>query len=210
MKTLLSNQYIKNKVLAMTILLSSCLLIPAVQANLLLDVDLSVENTITISALDGSSLITESSDLFEGVYLADFFADSFTSSIGDSLISSSITSAVDTSGLFNDLFHFDNDPGLNLFSFDAGVASFTAGELAFVGQGTWTISEVAYQSAINGPLSGSLFFPADSVNDISDLSAIGSWAVSNIGDVEVPGPSVVLLFILGLAGVALSRKTKKV
>lgn len=141
-----------------SILLSNCLILPAAHANLLFDVDLSVENTITINALGGSSLITESSGLSFGLYLENFFVDSFTSSISDSLISSSITSANDTSGLFNDLFHFDNDPGLNLFSFDGGSASFIAGELAFVGQGTWTISEVAYQSAINGPLSGNLFF----------------------------------------------------
>lgn len=202
---LFRHQFIKIKVFTAVMLISSGLTMPVAQANLLLDVDLSVENTITINALNGSALISETNGLFTGLYLDGFFGDSFTSSINDSLISSSITSANDTSGLFNDLFHFSNDAGLNLFSFDGGTASFIADELAFVGTGTWTVSETAYQSALNGAQNGNLFFPADSIDDIAGLSALGSWAISS--SVEVAAPSTVLLFILSLASVLFSRKS---
>jgi hypothetical protein len=210
MKTLSINQYLKSKTLALaTILFSYFAMMPISQANLLLNVDLSVENTISISTTDGNALITESAGLVTGLYLEGFFGDIFSSSISDSLITTNITSANNTSGLFNNLFHFGNDPGLNLFSFDGGSASFSAGEQAFVGEGRWTVSATAYQSALNGALSGNLFFPADSINDIATLSILGTWAVSGVDIAEVPAPSVILLLALGLAGVVFSNTQKR-
>ena len=209
MKTLLSKKSIKTHLLATaTLLLSCCALLPSAQANLLLNVDLSVENTITVSTTDGSSLISESGSLFRGMYLDGFFGDIFSSSISDSLISGGITSINDTSDVFNDLFHSSNDPGLNLFNLVGGTATFTAGELAFEGQASWAVSDVAYQSALNGALSGGLFFPADTIDDIDGLSALGTWAVSGVDNVEVPAPSALVLLAFGLAGVSLSRKSK--
>ena len=61
-------------------------------ANLLLQADLSVENTITITATSATSLATVSGSDGIGAYLADFFDASF-GSLSDILESGNLTSA---------------------------------------------------------------------------------------------------------------------
>lgn len=208
MMNLYSKQYskIKTKALLATSLVLPCfLIVPSANASLLLDVDLSVENTISIAATSGNSLINASGSDFTGVYLEDFFGANTIGSIFQSAISGNLTSANDASDLTPSLFRASNDPGLNIFGFaNAEIVSFTQGALAFVGSATWNLSEQAYKLALNGAQSGNIFFPADTVDDLNNAFILGSWAVKGV-DAQVPEPSVLALFILGLAGAGLSR-----
>lgn len=174
-------------------------------ANLVLQADLSVENTITISATSETSLATVSGTHSVGFYLADFFDSAF--SLSDTLISGNLTSANNTSDSSPELFSFSADTGLNvwLFSSDSQM-SFTAGELAFSGQASWTVDATAYASALNGAQSGNVYAPADQSTDIPNASLIGTWEV--IGATDVPEPSTLAILGLGLMGLA-SRKFKK-
>jgi hypothetical protein len=174
-------------------------------ANLVLQADLSVENTITISATSETSLATVSGTHSVGFYLADFFDSAF--SLSDTLISGNLTSANNTSDSSPELFSFSTDTGLNvwLFSSDSQM-SFTAGELAFSGQASWTVDATAYASALNGAQSGNVYAPADQSTDIPNASLIGTWEV--IGATDVPEPSTLAILGLGLMGLA-SRKFKK-
>lgn len=210
--TLILNSYskqfsqIKLKTLKAAFFMLPCfLIVPATHASLLLDVDLSVENTISISATSGSSLISASGSDFTGVYLEDFFGANAVGSIFTSAISGNLTSANDASDLSPSLFQATNDPGLNIFSFaNAEIVSFTQGALAFVGSATWNLSEQAYKLALNGAQSGNIFFPADTVDDLDNAFILGSWAVRGV-DAQVPEPAMLALFILGLAGAGTSR-----
>lgn len=175
-------------------------------ANLLLQADLSVENTITITATSATSLATVSGSDGIGAYLADFFDASF-GSLSDILESGNLTSANNTSDGSPNLFTFSSDTGLNIFSFtDDADMTFTAGELAFSGQATWTLSAAHYASALNGAQGGNVYAPADDIGDLANAALIGTWEV--IGATDVPEPSTLAILGLGLMGLA-SRKFKK-
>lgn len=173
-------------------------------ANLVLQADLSVENTITLIATSGTSLATVSGSDGIGVYLADFFELDL--SLVDTLITGNLTSASNTSDNTPNLFN-SSDTGLNVWSFtDDAEMSFTAGLLAFSGQASWTVDATAYVNALNGAQSGNVYAPADDDGDIAGASLIGTWEV--IGATDVPEPSALAILGLGLMGLA-SRRLKK-
>lgn len=205
---LCAKQYTKLKTkstLTASLLLSCFLTIPTANASLLLDVDLSIENTISISATSGSSLINASGSDIIGVYLDGFFGSNTIDTIFTSAISGDLTSANETSDLSPSLFHRAGDPGLNIFSFsNASVVSFTQGALAFVGSATWSLSESAYKHALNSAKSGNIFFPADTIDDLNNAFVIGSWAVKGI-DAQIPEPTTIAIFMLGLVSAGISR-----
>jgi hypothetical protein len=174
-------------------------------ANLVLQADLSVENTITLTATSGTSLATVSGFDTTGFYLADFFDSELI--ILDTLISGNLTSASNTSDGTPLLFSASNSVGLNVWTFtDDTDMLFTAGELAFSGQASWTTDAASYVSALNGAQSGNVYAPAISDDDIANAALIGSWEV--IGATDVPEPSTLAILGLGLMGLA-SRKFKK-
>lgn len=173
-------------------------------AGLVLTVDLSVENTITILATSESSLATASGSDGIGFLLTDFFDSNFSGLItSSSLLSGNLTSANETTDGTPILFSNGLDNGLNVWSFtDDLQMTFTAGQLAFSGQASWTVSAANYASAINGALAGNVYAPADDMADISNASLIGTWQVA-----EVPAPSTLAILALGLMGIA-SRRFK--
>lgn len=75
--------------------------------------------------------------------------------------------------------------------------TFTAGSLAFVGSATWSLDANEYADMLAGSMSGNVYFPADTVDDIAGATAIGACLV-------VPTPGAIAL--LGLAGLARSRR----
>ncbi|WP_293750339.1 PEP-CTERM sorting domain-containing protein [uncultured Paraglaciecola sp.] len=177
-------------------------------AGLVLLADLSVENTITLTATSGTSLATVSGRDSEGFYLADFFDSALP--LLYTLISGNLTSANNASNntplLFN---HYrSRSKGLNVYSFtnDAKML-FTAGELAFSGQASWNVDAASYASALNGAQSGNVYAPADRDRDIANATLIGAWEV--IGATDVPEPSTLAIFALGLMGLASRRFMKK-
>ncbi len=193
-------------IVALSFILPSVFSIFQAHAALLLEVDLSVENTISISASDGESLISASGSDFTGIYLDNFFGVNSLGLLNDSLISGNLTSANESSNLTPDLFHFSNDPGLNIFEVSSAAnLSFTEGVTAFVGSATWSIGSSFYQHFLANASSGNIFFPADSADDRNNAFILGSWAVLRPEGVDVPEPSVFALFALGLGFVGFAR-----
>jgi len=174
-------------------------------AVLVLQADLTVENTITISATSGTSLADVSGNSSIGFYLADFFDSTY--SLIYTLQSGNLSSANNTSDNSPQLWSDIDSIGLNVWEFtgDAGM-TFTAGELAFSGQASWIVDTASYLSALNGAQGGNVYAPADSDDLIANATLIGTWDI--IRAEEVPEPSTLAIFALGLMGLA-SRRFKK-
>ena len=172
---------------------------------LVLQADLTVENTITISATSGTSLADVSGNSSIGFYLADFFDSTY--SLIYTLQSGNLSSANNTSDNSPQLWSDIDSIGLNVWEFtgDAGM-TFTAGELAFSGQASWIVDTASYLSALNGAQGGNVYAPADSDDLIANATLIGTWDI--IRAEEVPEPSTLAIFALGLMGLA-SRRFKK-
>ena len=160
----------------------------------LLVVDLSVTNQVTVFATTGLSAATVTGSDSTGVYFEDFYGVAGVS-LSATLVSGNLTNAQNPPDNSPALYRSGSgsDPGLNIYSWspDSNV-TFTAGSLAFVGSGTWTVSSAAFTDMINGARSGNLYFPADSVDDIPTASLLGTYSV------YVPEPSSMLLLSLGL------------
>ncbi len=177
------------------------LLTSAASADVLLEIDLSVENQITITSTDGASMVTASGSDGIGIYLENLFGGS------GSLGASSLVGAATFSNAENPtdgtpaLFRFGTtDPGLNIYSWSpAATVSFTEGSLAFVGSATWSITAASYANLLAGATSGNIYFPADDAGDLPTAQILGTYSV-------IPAPGAVAL--LGLAGLAGSRRRR--
>ncbi|MEL6498294.1 MAG: VPLPA-CTERM sorting domain-containing protein [Planctomycetota bacterium] len=174
------------------------------QLDVVLIVDISVENEVTITSTSGVSAVTASGSDGIGVYLADFFTSDAGGTFVDTLISGDLTSAQNTSDgsplLFRGTFPAV-DAGLNIFSYTDDVDSeFVAGSQAFSGSATWTVDPDDYADLLSANTSGTVFFPADTVDDIAGGAvAIGTYQV-------IPAPASAAL--LGLSGLAAARRRR--
>ena len=163
----------------------------AQQLSVLLEVDLSVENQVTITATDGVSAATITGSSTVGFYLDNAIDGS--AGIGDTLVSGDLTSASELSDGTPDLFNgFGDGSGLNVFSYADGGASsnFTAGEIAFSGSGTWDISAAAYASFAAPGTTGLIYFPADDDGDLAGAEILGELII-------VPAPVAGALLAMG-------------
>lgn len=171
-------------------------------SSVLLTVDLTVPNEVTITATDGLSAATISGGDITGVYLDDFYGVA-----GDSLSTSStgagdLTNAANPSDGSPALFRGGGgtDTGLNIFSWSSdSTVDFTAGELAFTGSGTWALDPNEYADMLAGNTSGDLFFPADDSGDVAGATFLGTYRV-------IPTPGA--LAMLGLAGAGVIRRRR--
>ena len=123
----------------------------------------------------------------------------------ETLVSGDLTSAANTSDGDPNLFSSEG-VGLNVFSYTGDISSiFTIGEIAFSGSATWTVTEFVYTQALAGASTGSIFFAADTTDDLPGASLIGEWAlVDNVQNVSAPAS---LLFLsMGLLAIAVRRK----
>ena len=190
----------------------TCLLAPAsllafagsAPGAIVLELDLSVTNEITLIATDAAADNTVAGgDIFTGIYIADIFAGGSTAVLGDSLVDSDFAAAANGPGAGGDLYNATGQAGLNLYNFASGL-DFTAGEQAFSGSGTWTLSPDAYAELISGNTTGDVYAPADTDDDLTAGAAvIGQWTVTG----AIPEPSTSLLG--GLAALALLRRRRK-
>ena len=171
-------------------------------ADVLLVVDLSVPNQVTINATSGLSANSASSGDTIGVYFENFYGG-VGSTLAESLVSGNLTSAANASDGTPDLFRggSGSDPGLNFWSWtNDATSTFTAGSLAFAGSATWNLTPTQYAEMLAGSSSGNLYFPADTFDDVPNATYLGTYTVS------VPEPGA--LSLLGLSFLALRRNRR--
>ncbi|MCA9292235.1 MAG: hypothetical protein KDA20_00295 [Phycisphaerales bacterium] len=175
----------------------------AANAEDLLIVDLTITNQVTITATSGLSSATVAGSDTTGVYLENFYGVAG-GALTNALMSGDLTNAENPSDLSPRLLRgiAGADPGLNIWSFSSdSTVTFTAGSLAFVGSGTWSLSASEYSDMLAGNTSGDLYFPADTADDIANgATLIGQWRV-------VPTPGAVSL--AGLCGVGALRRRRR-
>jgi len=169
----------------------------AASADVLLIVDLTVPNQVTINATSGLSAINAFSSSFNGVLLGDFYNGP--STLGVANTTGSLTSFDVPSDGTPSLFSGATDPGLNLWSYSASASNFVAGQQAFIGSATWTLTPDRYMEMLAGNSSGNIYANIDSSANIPGNGIIGTWAL-------IPTPGTVGL--LGLAGFAAVRRRR--
>ncbi len=169
-------------------------------ADLLLEVDLTVADQITISATSGLASASASASNFTGFLLADFLGSAgdgpgIADGVGD------LTSANDPSDLGPSIFNGSTSFGVNIWNYSTNsTVSVTAGTQAFSGSATWTVSTDAYNAALAGAMGGTVWFNADTDAGINGGGTdIGTWA-------RVPAPGSMAL--LGLGGIVAGRRRR--
>jgi len=173
---------------------------------LVLLVDLTVEDQLTISATSGLSLATVSGSDTVGFSLMDLLGSS---GFSDTLVSGSLTSANQTSNGSPILSNSGGSNNLNVWGItDDPFMTFTAGSLAFSGQVMTNVDAATYANLLAGQISGDVLAPFDNfiVTDESQASLIGTW--ERVVQ-DVPEPSTLAIFALGLMGLASRRFMKK-
>jgi len=178
------------------------------KADLLLIVDLTTTNQVSITATGGLSAVTTSGSDTTGVYFQDFYSGSG-NDLSDILVAGDLTNAENPTDNTAELFRggFGTDTGLNLWSFSSdSTVSFTAGSLAFTGSGTWTLDAPSYADMLSGNISGNLYFPADTVDDLSGAQLLGTYSVVKTD--AVPEPATFSLIAAGLLGLAALRRRR--
>jgi hypothetical protein len=185
------------------------LMVSTAQAAVVLQLDLSTVNQVTISATTGLSLASVSGSDGTGVYLKDFFGTQVFSTSGSSrLAGANLVYFNATSDGSPSLFRGGReiDPGLNIFSMDNGTpnpASFTSGVQAFKGSATWSLTAQQYAVFLQAPTSGDVYAFADTIDDLNGgPQVIGQYSV-------VPEPTSMAIFGLGALGIAYRAKRKR-
>ncbi len=164
------------------------------QADVLLSVDLTVENQITITATNGLSASTVSGNVLIGAYLDNFY-NAPGVDLGGMLVASDFSNAENPTDNSANLFRggFGMDPGLNLWAWSDDInVSFTANAQAFVGSATWNLLPTEYADMLAGNTSGNIYFPADTVDDIASAAFLGTY------NVIVPTPGTITLLALSI------------
>ncbi|MFU8829659.1 MAG: hypothetical protein ACNA8P_09535 [Phycisphaerales bacterium] len=172
----------------------------AAMADVLLIVDLTVPNQITINSTTGLSAIDATASNFNGVYLENAFG--LSGALGAVLVSGNLTSFNNPSDNSPSLFRggAGADPGLNIWSYSTdATTSFTAGVQAFAGSGTWNLSTAGYEALLAGASSGNIYANIDNIGGVPGNGILGTWAL-------IPTPGAAGL--LGLAGLAAVRRRR--
>ena len=169
---------------------------------ILLEVDLSVENQVTISATDGLAAVSASASNFTGYLLADFFATQgagFGGVLGAD--SGDLTTFNNASDGTPSGFVGGTSVGLNIWSFSSdSTVTVDAGAQAFVGSATWTLDAAQYADFLAGATSGDIYFGADTDDDI----AAGAVLIGQYSVVPAPGA----LALLGMGGMVATRRRR--
>jgi len=181
-----------------------CALTASVRAQggpeLILEVDLSVPNQVTVRGMPGLAAGTVSGSDLTGAYLADYY----------DVPSTALTNSTGTGNLTNFLNPPDGSPGIFTTAGDAGLniwtwstdstVDFQVGVRAFTGAGTWTVTPAKYAELLSAVGdTGDVFFPRDTPNDPATL--IGTWQA------VVPEPTTASVLI-GLTGLSFLRRRR--
>ncbi|MCY3006926.1 MAG: PEP-CTERM sorting domain-containing protein [Planctomycetota bacterium] len=185
------------------------LMVSAAQAAVVLQIDLSTVNQVTISATTGSSLASVSGSDRRGVYLKDFFAPGGSEIDLDAGLGASLVYFNATSDELPGIHRKTNDPGLNIYDMDDAQvpASFTSGVQAFKGSATWSLTAQQYAVFLQAPTSGDIYAFADSIDDLDGgPQLIGQYSVGS--SAAVPEPTSMAIFGLGALGMAYRARRK--
>ncbi len=172
----------------------------------LLSVDLSVQNQITINAEPGLATVTASGRDGTGIYLENFYGSAGIFPTA-ALVSGDFTTADQRSDNSPELWRANGtDLGLNIWSFARGNnISTTAGQQAFSGSATWTVSNAVYNDLLSGGGTfGNIYLDADSIDDLASATLIGEFAINNVAPVPLPASAL----LLGGALVWLRRRSR--
>ncbi len=169
-------------------------------ADVLLSVDLSVVDQITITATGGLSAADATASNFTGFLLAGFYNDASFGS-ADDLILGDLTTTSNASDGTPSLYSSSSSFGINVWSFSTdGTVAVTSGAQAFTGSATWAMDPADYAGMLAGNTSGDIYFDADTDDDIAaGATLIGTWNV-------VPAPGSMAL--LGLGGIVAGRRRR--
>ena len=181
------------------------------QADLILNVDLTVENQVTLTALGGLSENSVSGSDAIGFFLEDFYAGATGFGSGASGEVGDLTSAQNGSDGSPDLFSFTGSSGLNVWDFsDTGSVDFVAGELALTGSVVAALTADGYANALAGAAGGDVWAIADDEAELpggggsEDAVVIGQYVVKRPGGV-IPEPTSLAVLALGCVGLAFRR-----
>ncbi|QDT60483.1 PEP-CTERM motif protein [Stieleria bergensis] len=192
----------------LTFLFSIALINPA-HAGVLIGLDLSVTNQLTLTATTETAIGTVTGPTSNGIVLEA------TGSVASQLLggasdtfgfkSTGAFVQVETSGLLDSGVY-----SLNLYesSFSDSVStSITSGQQAFVGTTTITLDATSYNNLLNGPSSGKIYaFEDNATTFATNGTYIGDWAKAS----TVPEPSsAIAMGLLGIVGFAGSRRRRR-
>ena len=155
----------------------------AAAPEILLVVDLSVQDRITITGTTGLSSGTVSGSSFDGFYLKDLFSNAGSVQVppnpGYSGTPTLTAASVATNNSPRMYRANTTDPGLNIWGYSAaGPSTFTAGQQAFTGRATWTVSTAVYNEMLTAPVAGGgVYFVADSVGMLGTATLLGRYSV---------------------------------
>jgi hypothetical protein len=188
------------------------LMISTARAGVVLQIDLSTVNQVTISATTGLSAASVSGSDGNGVYLKDFLATASAGTFNVSPVAgSSFVYFNTTAGASGRLFRSGNtDPGLNLFNLHhfSSTQSFTAGVQAFKGTTTWDVAPDLYATFLAAPTSGDVYAFADRISQLNGgPQVIGQWGI--VSSAAVPEPTSMAIFGLGALGLAYRARRKQ-
>lgn len=172
-------------------------------ADVLFVVDLTALNHITIRTTDGLSGATSSGSNGLGVYFEGFYSGVGGTPLGAELVRSDLANLENQPNFTPNLFRSGIvDEGLSFNSWtDDTVVNFTVGERAFTGSATWALDPDDYIDMLVGNLSGDIYYPAESFDDLIDAEMLGTWVR------RIPAPGS--LAVLGLAGIAAGRRRRR-
>jgi hypothetical protein len=180
------------------------------KADMLLHVDLSVVNQLTIRATTGTSAVTASVDDFTGFILVDFAGFGLGDSTASTLVDSNGTSdgAVSTfraGGGFLNLFDMATS------DLPPDLLQFTDGSQAFTGEATWTVSLSQYNTWKNGPKSGDIVLTdgLEGNPSLQDAPVVGTWSLDPPSTSVPDTSSTLALLALGICCLASVRYKHK-
>lgn len=171
-------------------------------ADVLLEVDVSVANQVTVNATTGAASASASFSNFTGILLADFFAAPGTG-FGGVLAADSgnFTTFNNPSDGTPSGFVGSSSVGLNIWSFSTDTTvSVTSGQQAFTGSATWSLTASQYADFLSAATSGDIYADADTDDDIgAGAVLIGTYSV-------IPAPGAMAL--LGMGGMLAARRRR--
>ena len=170
-------------------------------ADVLLEIDLTVANQVTISATSGLASVDATGSNFTGFLLADFFSVAGApGSVGAG--TGNLSTSSNASDGSPSLFQGFSSVGLNIWSFSTdSTVGVTGGAQAFSGSGTWSLDATQFAAFEAAATSGDIWMNADTDDDLASGSAtnIGTYAV-------IPAPSA--LAVLGMGGLVATRRRR--